>query len=152
MSEHLIHAKKLSKLDYAFSLMDSTDSPQDFTIILHLSKHPSLDNLRAGAASATNRYPLSGCTIKNRSWVFTANRSPQLPLNGNSPPSLESFVNERFDTRREAPVKQLLLTRGESGASLVTRFHHAAADGLSAALCVGHQLGVAYKLIEPETS
>jgi hypothetical protein len=151
MTGKLPHGMKLSKLDYAFSLMDSAGSPQDFVIILHLSNAPSLENLRAGAASATKRYPLSGCTIKHRSWVFAAG-SVQLPLNGNSAPSLESFVNDRFDTRREAPVKQVLLTNGEHGAALVTRFHHTAADGLSAALWLGHQLGVAYELITSETA
>jgi hypothetical protein len=152
MSEELTHGKRLSKLDYAFSLMDSAESPQDFVIILHLSSPPSLDRLRAGAASATNRYPVSACTIKNRSWVPAANGRAQLPLNGNRPPSLDSFVNERFDARRESPVKQLLRTNGDNGAALVTRFHHTAADGLSAALWLGHQLGVAYQLIEPETT
>ena len=79
MTDELTHRKKLSKLDYAFSLMDSAESPQDFIIILHLSNPPSLDNLRAGAASARNRYPISACTIRNRSWVFAANGQAQLP-------------------------------------------------------------------------
>ena len=152
MTAELTHRKKLSKLDYAFSLMDSAESPQDFVIILHTGNPPSLDRLRAGAASAANRYPVSACTIRNRSWVFNANEHALLPLNGNRPPSLESFVNERFDARFETPVRQLLLTNVENGAALVTRFHHTAADGLSAALWLGHQLGVAYELIEPETT
>lgn len=152
MIEELTHRKNLSKLDYAFSLMDSAESPQDFVINLDLSKPPSLDRLRAGAASATHRYPVSACTIKNRTWVNGKHEHAQLPLNGNLPPSLESFVNERFDARRETPVKQLLLTNDENSASLVTRFHHIAADGLSAALWLGHQLGLAYQLIEPDNT
>lgn len=152
MTDELTRAKKLSKLDYAFSLMDSAESPQDFVIILHLSNPPSLKRLRAGAVSAANRYPVSACTIRNRSWVFAANGRAQLPVNGNGTPSLETFVNERFDTRHETPVKQVLFAGGENGAVLVTRFHHTAADGLSAALWLGHQLGVAYKLIEPENA
>jgi hypothetical protein len=151
MTGERTNGRKLTKLDYAFSLMDSADSPQDFIIILHLSDPPSLDNLRAGARSARNRYPVSACTIKNRSWLFPANERPQLPLDGNGTQSLPSFVNDRFDTRREVPVKQILFANGADGTCLVTRFHHTAADGLSAALWLGHQLGVAYKLIEPET-
>ncbi|MFN2405265.1 MAG: hypothetical protein ABR594_04350 [Pyrinomonadaceae bacterium] len=151
MTEERTNEKKLTKLDYAFSLMDSADSPQDFIIILHLSNPPSLENLRAGAHSATNRYPVSACTIKNRSWLFSTNGRPQLPLNGNGTQSLDSFVNDRFDTRREAPVKQILFANDADETCLVTRFHHTAADGLSAALWLGHQLGVAYNLIEPET-
>lgn len=145
------HAK-LSVLDYAFSLLDSAESPQDFTIILHLSDPPSLENLRAGAASATNRYPQSGCRVKNRSWVRGANRETELPCNGNGRPSLESFVNERFDARRESPVRQVLFVDSETEGRLVTRFHHTAADGLSAALWLGQQLSVAYGLTEPETA
>ena len=106
MTEEITQRTKLSQLDHAFSLMDSAESPQDFVIILHLTKPPSLDGLRAGAASAANRFPVSASTIKNRSWVFSANGHAQLPLNGNRPPSLDSFVNERFDARCQTPVKQ----------------------------------------------
>src|ERR1700754_334492 len=142
---------KLSVLDYAFSLLDSANSPQDFTIILHLNNPPSLENLRAGATSATNSYPISGCTIKNRTWV--PGTRELLPLNGNGQPSLDRFVNDRFDVRRYSPVRQVLFASDdETEARLVTRFHHAAADGLSAALWLGHQLSVAYGLIEPETT
>ena len=141
---------KLTVLDYAFSLLDSADSPQDFTIILHLQNPPSLEALRAGATSAVSRYPISGCTLKNRTWI-RAVTPPSLPINGNGQPSLKSFVNERFDVRRESPVRQVLFVDGENEARLVTRFHHTAADGLSAALWLGHQLSVAYGLTKPKT-
>ncbi|HEX5889227.1 MAG TPA: hypothetical protein VFY61_11005 [Pyrinomonadaceae bacterium] len=141
---------QLSVLDYAFTLMDSAESPQDFTIILHVRNPPSLENLRTGAASAMARYPVSSCTLKKRSWIH-APQPPSLPINGNGQPALEQFVNERFDLRRESPVRQVLFVDGETEARLVTRFHHAAGDGLSAALWLGHQLSVAYGLVEPET-
>lgn len=147
MNGPLNREAKLSVLDYAFTLLDSAESPQDFTIILHLRDPPSLEDLRAGAASAMARYPISSCTLKKRSWVHAA-QAPSLPINGNGQPPLECFVNERFDLRRESPVRQVLFV--EDGARLVTRFHHAVADGLSAALWLGHQLSVAYGLIEPE--
>lgn len=149
MTEKLPHVNKLSKLDYAFSLMDSAESPQDFVIILHLSNPPSLEKLRTGARSATYRYPVSGSTIKNREWVYDTNQPLALSSNGHS---LDSFVNQRFDSRREAPVKQILVANGADETCLVTRFHHTAADGLSAALWLGHQLGVAYELVKPETA
>ncbi|HEX5832785.1 MAG TPA: hypothetical protein VFY34_02975 [Pyrinomonadaceae bacterium] len=152
MTASLHNQAKLSILDYAFSLLDSADSPQDFTIVLHLSNPPSVERLRAGATSAMNRFPTSACTLKNRSWVCAANGRTQLPLNGNGKPSLESFVNDRFDVRRQTPVRQALFTDAETGTRLVTRFHHVAADGLSAALWLGHQLTVAYGLIDPETT
>lgn len=151
MTAPLHNHARLSVLDYAFSLLDSSNSPQDFTIILHLNNPPSLETLRAGATSATNSYPISGCTIKSRAWVPRIREV--LPVNGNGQPSLESFVNDRFDLRRHSPVRQVLFANdGETEALLVTRFHHAAADGLSAALWLGHQLSVAYGLIEPETT
>lgn len=142
---------KLSVLDYAFTLLDSAESPQDFTIILHLYNPPPLEGLRAGAASAMTRYPISACRLKKRNWIYAA-QPPSLPINGNGQPSLERFVNERFDLRRESPVRQVLFVDGETEARLVTRFHHAAADGLSAALWLGHQLSVAYGLTRPETT
>ena len=150
MTAPLHNQAKLTVLDYAFSLLDSADSPQDFTIILHLSNPLPLASLRAGAASATNRYPISGCTIKHRAWVPAT--SAQLPINGNGRPSLDSFVNDRFDVRRSSPVRQVLFVDSETQARLVTRFHHTAADGLSAALWLGHQLSVAYGLLEPEAT
>jgi hypothetical protein len=143
---------KLSVLDYAFSLLDSAESPQDFTIILHLSNPPSIDDLRTGASSATNRYPLTGCRIENRSWVRSENARAELPCNGNGQPSLERFVNDRFDVHRQGPVRQVLFADAETEAQLITRFHHTAADGLSAALWLGHQLSVAYGLTERETT
>ena len=151
MNGPLHRQTKLSVLDYAFTLLDSAESPQDFTIILHLNNPPSLEGLRAGATSAMCRYPISGCTLRNRRWIYAA-PPPSLPVNGNGQPSLQSFVNERFDVRQENPVRQALFADGKTEIRLVTRFHHAAADGLSAALWLGHQLSVAYGLITPETT
>jgi hypothetical protein len=150
MNGPLRNQAKLSVLDYAFSLLDSADSPQDFTIILHLSNSPSLAALRDGASSAMNRFPTSGCRLKKRSWIYAANGRTQLPLNSNGKPSLESFINERFDVRQQNPVRQVLFADNATEARLVTRFHHAAADGLSAALWLGHQLSVAYGITKPE--
>jgi hypothetical protein len=152
MSRESCYEKKLSLLDYAFDLLDSSESPQDFTLILHLSNPPSLDQLRAGANSAMKRYPVSGSTIKNRRWIYVDNHNPPLPVYANGQPSLETFVNERFDLRVHRPIKQILKPNGDSEAVLVTRFHHAAADGLSAAVWLGHQLSVAYGFADPETS
>ncbi|HEV2833998.1 MAG TPA: hypothetical protein VGW58_01710 [Pyrinomonadaceae bacterium] len=152
MSRESCYEKKLSLLDYAFDLLDSSESPQDFTLILYLSNPPSLEQLRAGANSAMKRYPVSSSTIHNRRWLYAAKPSPELPVYTNGKPSLETFVNEPFDLRVQRPVKQILKANGDYEASLVTRFHHAAADGMSAALWLGHQLSVAYGLADPESS
>jgi hypothetical protein len=153
MSREVCYEKKLSLLDYAFDLLDSADSPQDFTLVLHLSKPPTLHDLRAGAISAMKRYPTSGSIIKNRRWVYSSNGGTQLlPVSANGELSIETFVNERFDLHVQNPVKQVLTTDADGKTRLITRFHHTAADGLSAALWLGHQLSVAYGLAEAEHS
>src|SRR5215213_8236680 len=134
--------KPLSLLDYAFTLMDGAHSPQDFTIVLHLRQPPAIEQLRLGAMSAVNAYPVSGSIVKGKRWVFTG----EIPLV--SAGNIESFIDEPFNPRLQMPIKQMMLANG----SLVTRFHHAAADGLSAAMWLGHQLSVAYELKQPEVT
>ena len=141
MSERVRREKRLTLLDYAFDLIERTD----FTLLLQLNNPPSLERLRAGAESAMKRFPVSGSVLRHRSWVY----QPE-PIFINGGTALNSFVNDPFNLRAGVPVKQMFIA-DESGARLVTRFHHAAADGLSAALWLGHQLSVAYGLMECET-
>jgi hypothetical protein len=143
MSQRFIAEKKLTLLDYAFDLLERTD----FTLILALNNPPGVENLRAGAESAMKRFPISGSRIKHRRWRY----EPQ-PFQTNGYASIESFVDAKFDLRTQNPVKQLLTTNQSGAICLVTRFHHAAADGLSAALWLGHQLSVAYGLVEPHAT
>jgi len=137
---------KLSLLDRAFYLLDGARSPQDFTLILDLGDVPHVDRFYDGARSAMNRYPASACRIAKRAW--RENRSFNFKIS-DTESRLERFIDERFDVRCQPPVKQLLVLNG-SHARLATRFHHAAADGLSAALWLGHQLNVAYDLEKPQ--
>ena len=142
---------KMPLLDVAFYLMDSARSPQDFTLILHFNDLPGVDDFYTGAKSAMNRFPVTASCIDGPNWVWRENKYFKLELvstfsESESKSALERFVNEPFDVRHQAPVKQALILNGSSGARLVTRFHHAAADGLSAALWLGHQLNVAYGL------
>jgi len=118
---------KLTLLDRAFQLLDSARSPQDFTIILHFDEPPDGDRLAAGALNACRHFGVA------------ANLETQI--------GVEEFVNKRFDRRPGHSIKQTL-----NGATLATRFHHAAADGLSASLWLGHQLSIAYELIPPAAS
>ena len=129
---------RMPLLDMAFYLLDSDHSPQDFTLILHLRNPPSVDRLQAGATSAINRFPKSGSCIERNKWVWREDTQFKV---SDSP--IENFIDEPFDLRQERPVRQALISDG-TGTRLVTRFHHAAADGLSAALWLGHQLNVAY--------
>jgi hypothetical protein len=132
---------KLSTLDYAFVLLDDA-APQDFCLALDLAQPPSIDSLRAGARSAMNRFPTSGCFLSKRRWLYADTAGWDL----------KPFANQSFDLRRERPVKQMLTCNEKGGACLVTQFHHAAADGLSAAMWLAEQLSVAYGLKEPVTA
>ena len=146
---------RMPLLDVAFRLMDSARSPQDFTLILHLRDRPDIDSFYAGAKSAMNRFPISASCIDGNAWVWRENKYFKLQIvstvsDAESRAAIERFIDEPFDLRHQPPVRQMLLLNGPTGASLVTRFHHSAADGLSAALWLGHQLNVAYGLEEVE--
>jgi len=146
---------KMPLLDTAFHLMDGARSPQDFTLILHLRDAPDVDRFYAGAKSAMNRFPTSASCIDGHAWVWRENKYFKLKiLSGvsdlESRSAIEQFIDEVFDLRHQPPVRQTLILKGQGKASLVTRFHHSAADGLSAALWLGHQLNVAYGLEEVE--
>jgi hypothetical protein len=146
---------RMPLLDVAFQLMDSARSPQDFTLILHLRDAPDVDSFYEGAKSAMNRFPTSASFIDGRSWVWRENKYFKLEIasEGSDPENrsaIERFIDQPFDLRHQPPVRQMLILNGPGGTSLVTRFHHSAADGLSAALWLGHQLNVAYGLEEVE--
>ncbi len=112
---------KPTVLDRAFQLLDDVRSPQDFTIILHFTNALNGERLAAGAKRASEYYG-TPCAIET-----------QIALN--------EFVNKRLSRI----IKQALNDR-----TLATRFHHAAADGLSAALWLAHQLSVAHGLTPPQ--
>jgi hypothetical protein len=121
-----MNAQKLTVLDCAFKLLDGERSPQDFTLILHFTLPPDVKKLAAGGRSACQLYH-TGCETRLETRI-----------------DIERFVHERFGAE---PIKQTF-----DGKTLATRFHHSAADGLSAALWLGHQLSVAYGLTPPATS
>ena len=134
---------RMSLLDVAFYLLDSAHSPQDFTLILHLRDLPDIDALRAGAQSALNRFPHSGCYIERQKWVWGGEARFEVER----ATAVAAFIDARFDLRHQIPVKQCIA----NGACLATRFHHSAADGLSATLWLGHQLNVAYGIEPPQS-
>ena len=150
-------AMKMPLLDVAFQLLDTSRSPQDFTLILHLRNPPNVDDFYAGAKSAMNRFPVSASCVDGQKWVWRENKYFKLEivsmLSGfESRSAIERFIEKPFDLRHQPPVRQMLILNSSTGATLVTRFHHSAADGLSAALWLGHQLNVAYGLEEIEAT
>jgi hypothetical protein len=150
MSSNSSTIGKLSTLDLIFSVMDSPRAPLDFTLVLQLKNSPGLVALRAGAMSARNRYPTTGSYIHKKEWVRFPEPEDGLRLvstfsDGDTTKAIEEFLDSSFDLRVQMPVQQLLIMdESRRGAELVTRFHHAAADGLSSAMWLKHQLGVAY--------
>ena len=144
-------AMKMPLLDVAFQLLDTARSPQDFTLILHLRDPPNIDGFYAGAKSAMNRFPVSASCVDGQKWVWRENKYFKLELvamlsDFESRSAIERFIEKPFDLSHQPPVRQMLILNSSTGATLVTRFHHSAADGLSAALWLGHQLNVAYGL------
>lgn len=140
---------RLSTLDLVFSVMDSPARPLDFALVFHLKQAPSIEALRLGAASARNRYPTTGSYIKGKQWIRFAEPSDGTTLleastDATTTSRTEEFLDRPFDPREQAPVQQLVIRDTTDGAvKLITRFHHAAADGLSAAMWLRHQLRVA---------
>ena len=140
---------RMPLLDVAFYLMDSVRSPQDFTLIFHLVTPPDVDSFYAGAKSAMNRFPTSASVVVGQTWVWRENKYFRLRIvstgsDSETRSAIEQFIDEPFDLRHQPPIRQMLIVNDRGGSCLVTRFHHAAADGLSAALWLGHQLNVAY--------
>jgi NRPS condensation-like uncharacterized protein len=140
---------RLSTIDLAFSIMDSQRRPLDFTLLCHLKDAPDLDALRAGARSARNFFPATGSYIDKHQWVrFTEPEDGVSAVSVSSTEELtktiEAFLDRPFDLHLQMPVQQLVITnRTTAKVKLVTRFHHAVADGLSAAMWLSHQFRVA---------
>jgi hypothetical protein len=145
---------KLSTLDYVFAALSSANLSLDFALVFHFTKAPSFESLNAGAQSARNKFPTTSSSIYRGRWEYVA--SPDHGIEYASirdskrvPELIEKFLNVPFDLRVELPYRQLFITSGSGNSVLVTRFHHAVADGLSAAMWLSHQLRVAYLLEKP---
>ena len=135
--------------------MDSPRRPLDFTLLLHLKDAPGLEALRTGARSARNFYPATGSYIDKQHWVrFIEPGDGVAAISVSSTEDLakaiEEFIDSPFDLHLRMPVQQLVIMNGvKAEVKLVTRFHHAVADGLSAAMWLSHQLRVAHQKEAP---
>jgi hypothetical protein len=135
--------------------MDTPASQLNFAIIFDFNQELSVEALRAGADSARKVFPTAGCRLKNNRWVpdpAAATNAIAVASCSDSTPTVENFINRRFDPQTEVPVQQLVVASdAEPSTTLVTRFHHAACDGMSAALWLRHQLEIAQGIKTPET-
>lgn len=143
-------SRRLTTLDYILSVMDTALSSVDFAIIFHFNGKLDVDGLRRGAQSARRKFPTTGSRLLRNAWV----RDPQAletiatATCRDASTTIDSFVNRPLDLQRDFPVQQLVATGDDENTVLVTRFHHAAADGMSAALWLRHQLEVAFGITE----
>ena len=148
----------LSTLDYVISVMDSPQSQLDFTIAFKFRRRFDLASLQKGATSARKLFPISASSLRRNRWVPKAAALDGLnnvirSFEPNVEEATRSFVNRPLDLCKETPVRQLvIINEAEETTTLVTKFHHAAADGRSAALWLNHQLSVAGGFAEPLTS
>ncbi len=155
MSAQSTDTAGLSTLDRILYVMDSPRRPLDFSLVLHVKKAPDMKALEAGARSARNRYPATGSYIDGKQWVrFTEPAAGVATVEATCDEAItraiEAFIDSPLDLRRQAPVQQCAIMGGaDGGAKLVTRFHHAVADYMSATMWLGHQLRVAYSQQNP---
>jgi hypothetical protein len=149
-----MNALRLSTLDFLINVADSRTRPLDFALILRLRNPLSTQACKVGAHSARLMFPTTRSQVRDRGWLPVEEcggvRIKSIHDDGASVSEIERFLERPFDPARSLPVAQLLITNGEDETrNLVTRFHHVAADGLSAAMWLSHQLRVAYGLEEP---
>ncbi len=147
----------LSPLDLISAKLHRPTRPLDFSVILHLEAGAVVpEMLRKGAVSATHLFPTSGSRVVGRSWEWQDTDPFDIyeaedPLDAHT--AIEAFVNGGKDPHLDVQVRQLLVkTRSTNEVTLVSRFHHCAFDGVSAALWIFHQMMVASGQVEPETS
>lgn len=135
---------RLSTLDYIVSVMDTPQTRLDFTLVLHFKQRLDSDALRKGALSARNLFPTTGSHLKMNRWVHDPTGCNGITFHSETDGSLNTFVNRAIDLSHQFPVQQLVTRdEAENATTLVTKFHHAAADGTSASLWLTHQLAVA---------
>lgn len=146
--------RKLSTLDYVFTALSGPTTPFDFAIVLHFSQPLNLEALNEGALSARKTFPTSSSIVYRNRWEYVDVDSTvdyvALQDSRLSEATINNFITRQFDLRVGPPYSQLLISIGQKEWILVTRFHHAAADGLSAAMWLAHQLAVASGHSEPQ--
>lgn len=148
---------QLSTLDLICAVMDTPRRPLTFAIILHLRDAPEAAALEAGAESAQRQFPSTAAVRSGREWRHMPDRPETIAFSNADAGFVEQlcrdFIDEPWDLTRQFPVRQLAITNpGQRGTILVTRFHHAAADGLSALMWLRHQVEVAFGLRSPTST
>ena len=143
---------RLTTLDLISVVMDGPPRRLDFAVVLHLRKGLDRSALESGALSARLQYPQTAAVLDGTTWHRTSTVESGIVFETTTDPhrSATEFLNTLWDLRRTPPVQQLVLSPADgSGATLVTRFHHAVCDGIGSLLWLRHQLEVANGLRSP---
>jgi hypothetical protein len=145
--------RELSTLETLIDVAsEPAQRPLDFALILQLRNSPDIQSLKIGAQSARTLFPRTNSFIRNNQWIPSqlADASVtvlQEDVDEDSSEQIKAFLDRPLDPKEQVPVQQLLIVNERARQTkLVTRFHHVVADGLSAAMWLGHQLRVAYGL------
>lgn len=153
MSASAVTTTTLTTLDYILSVMDTPKSTVDFAIVFHFREQLDLDALSLGAESARKMFPTSGSRLIGNRWVQLPGASEgsiSTAWCSDASSTIHSFINRKLDPQKEFPVQQLAVTSGARPCTtVVTRFHHAVADGMSASLWLTHQFEVARGMRPP---
>jgi hypothetical protein len=153
MSSFPITSTSLTTLDYILSVMDTPKSRVDFAIVFHFNEQLDFDALRLGAESARRMFPTSGSRLRGNRWVQereTLKGTITTAICNDVTSTIQNFIDRPLNPRTELPVQQLAVTsRAGPGMAVVTRFHHAVADGMSAALWLKHQFEVVRGVLQP---
>ncbi len=144
----------LATLDLISAKLHRDARPLDFSAILELdADEPFLARLKAGAESAGRIFPSAISRVEGKQWASASGS----PLASISAPAedvdqlIADFVNAGLNPHEDMQVRQLLVHPVDGGRPLlVSRFHHCAFDGTSAALWLFHQLMVASGQVSPE--
>jgi len=130
---------QMALTDYSFAIMDSKKRPLDFVLIGKLKKPITEDLLKGGAQKAFKTFPKSNCCIKGKKFVPCENEwqiSFKNSQGRNQKNLIEEFISTPFNLEKERGIKQLVIDQS----IVVTRFHHAVADGLSLCMWLKVQL------------
>lgn len=151
MSNRTTDGPNLSTLDYVFAALSSKTTRLDFALVFHFTHSPSLEALNAGARSARYQYPTTSSLVSGRKWRYIETPDSGIQYasvtNANQVEVLiQNFLEGPFDLTVQLPYRQLFIRNPWGTDVLVSRFHHAVADGMSAAMWLGHQLRVALGL------
>ena len=136
----------LGPLDRVSAWMHRPERPLDFGQILVLKENaPCTEALIRGGESARRAFGQSGSVLVDSCWEW----SPQpffevqqsvSPVNCDL--AMQAFMLKAFDLEETNPVHQLML-ESNGQRVLLTRMHHALADGLGGVEWVSHQIAVA---------